>query len=109
MQRFATHGCRADRSGNGEAGTHSAFCIGRKVLSWRVSNTMETDFCIAAVAEAIERFGAPEIFNTDQGSQFTSPRFVLVLREAGVWVSMDGRGRWMGKCVHRAAVAVVEV
>jgi putative transposase len=67
----------------------------RKVLSWRVSNTMEVEFCIAAVADAIERFGAPEIFNTDQGSQFTSPRFVSVLRDAGISVSMDGRGRWM--------------
>ncbi len=65
----------------------------RRVLSWRVSNTMETDFCIAAGAEAIERFGRPEIFNTDQGSQFTSPRFVSVLQETGVQVSMDGRGR----------------
>ncbi len=67
----------------------------RCVLSWRVSNTMKTDFCIAALAEAIERFGRPEIFNTDQGSQFTSPRFVSVLQEVGVQVSMDGRGRWM--------------
>jgi putative transposase len=67
----------------------------RKVLSWRVSNTMEADFCIAAVAEAIGRFGVPEIFNTDQGSQFTSPRFTGVLAEAGIRISMDGRGRWM--------------
>ena len=67
----------------------------RKVLAWRVSNTMEADFCIAAVEEAIGRFGMPEIFNTDQGSQFTSPRFVSILVEAGIRVSMDGRGRWM--------------
>jgi putative transposase len=67
----------------------------RKLLSWRVSNTMETDFRIAAVADAMERFGAPEIFNTDQGSQFTSPRFVSLLQDAGISVSMDGRGRWM--------------
>ena len=67
----------------------------RKVLSWRVSNTMDADFCIEALEEALERFGKPEIFNTDQGSQFTSPRFTGVLREAGVRISMDGRGRWM--------------
>src|SRR4051812_7349589 len=67
----------------------------RKVLSWRVSNTMDTEFCIEALEEALERFGKPEIFNTDQGSQFTSPRFTGVLREAGVRISMDGRGRWM--------------
>jgi putative transposase len=67
----------------------------RKVLSWRVSNTMEADFCIAALEEAIGRFGVPEIFNTDQGSQFTSPRFTEVLAGAGIRISMDGRGRWM--------------
>ena len=67
----------------------------RKVLSWRVSNTMDADFCIEALEEALARFGRPEIFNTDQGSQFTSPRFTGVLREAGVRISMDGRGRWM--------------
>jgi putative transposase len=67
----------------------------RKVLSWRVSNTMDADFCIEALEEALERFGKPEIFNTDQGSQFTSPRFTGVLRAAGVRISMDGRGRWM--------------
>jgi putative transposase len=67
----------------------------RKVLSWRISNTMEADFCIAALEDAIERFGAPEIFNSDQGSQFTSPRFVRVLQAAGIRVSMDGRGRWL--------------
>jgi putative transposase len=67
----------------------------RKVLSWRLSNTMDVEFCIAAVEEALARFGAPGIFNTDQGSQFTSPRFVDVLTAAGVRISMDGRGRWM--------------
>ena len=67
----------------------------RKVLSWRVSNTMEVDFCIAALEEAIGRFGVPEIFNTDQGSQFTSQRFISVLTEAGIRISMDGRGRWL--------------
>ncbi len=65
----------------------------RKVLSWRVSNTMEADFCVAAVDEAIERFGAPEIFNTDQGAQFTSDVFTSLLKEHDVDISMDGRGR----------------
>ena len=66
----------------------------RKVLSWRLSNTMEADFCVAALEEALERYGAPEIFNTDQGSQFTSDAFTHVLKEAGVRISMDGKGRW---------------
>jgi putative transposase len=67
----------------------------RRVLSWRVSNTMDVEFCIEALEEALSRFGRPEIFNTDQGSQFTSPRFTGVLQAAGVCISMDGRGRWM--------------
>jgi putative transposase len=67
----------------------------RKVLSWRVSNTMDVEFCIEALEEALARFGRPDIFNSDQGSQFTSPRFTGVLRAAGVRISMDGRGRWM--------------
>ena len=67
----------------------------RRVLSWRLSNTMDVDFCIAALGEALAWFGRPEIFNSDQGSQFTSPRFTEVLTEAGVRISMDGRGRWM--------------
>ena len=67
----------------------------REVLSWRVSNTMDVEFCIEALEEALARFGRPGIFNTDQGSQFTSPRFTDVLREAGIRISMDGRGRWM--------------
>ena len=67
----------------------------RKVLAWRLSNTMEVDFCIEVLREALARFGAPEIFNTDQGSQFTSPRFTAVLKDSGVRISMDGRGRWM--------------
>ena len=68
---------------------------GRRVLSCRLSNTMEADFCIEALEEALSRFGRPGIFNTDQGSQFTSPRFTQVLLDAGVRISMDGRGRWM--------------
>jgi putative transposase len=67
----------------------------RRVLAWRLSNTMDVEFCIEAVEDAMARHGRPEIFNTDQGSQFTSPRFTGLLTEAGIRVSMDGRGRWM--------------
>jgi putative transposase len=67
----------------------------RKVLAWQLSNTMEADFCVAALEEAIARYGTPDIFNTDQGSQFTSFAFTDTLREAGIRISMDGRGRWM--------------
>ena len=67
----------------------------RKVLSWRVSNTMDVGFCIEALEQALARFGRPEIFNSDQGSQFTSLAFTGVLQQAGVRISMDGRGRWM--------------
>jgi putative transposase len=67
----------------------------RKVLSWRVSNTLEAEFCLEALEEALARFGTPEISNTDQGGQFTSPRFTGLLQRAGVRISMDGRGRWM--------------
>jgi putative transposase len=67
----------------------------RAVLSWRLSNTMDASFCVAALEEALARFGTPEIFNTDQGSQFTSAAFTGTLAAAGVKISMDGRGRWM--------------
>jgi putative transposase len=67
----------------------------RKVLAWRLSNTMDVEFCLEALEAAMTRYGRPEIFNTDQGSQFTSPRFTRILTEAGIRVSMDGRGRWM--------------
>ncbi len=67
----------------------------RKVLLWRVSNTMDVEFCLAALEEALTQRGRPDIFNTDQGSQFTSPRFTGGLLAAGVRASMDGRGRWM--------------
>ncbi|MFQ5582796.1 MAG: IS3 family transposase [Mariprofundaceae bacterium] len=66
----------------------------RRVLSWRLSNTMTTDFCIEAVEEAIARFGTPEIFNTDQGSQFTSMEFTGLLKQHGIAISMDGKGCW---------------
>jgi putative transposase len=65
------------------------------VLAWRVSNTMDAGFCVAALDEALARYGKPEIFNTDQGSQFTSQAFTSMLYEAEVRIRMDGRGRWM--------------
>jgi putative transposase len=67
----------------------------RRVLSWRLSNTLDAAFCIEALEEALARYDAPEIFNTDQGSQFTSEGFTRVLLSHGVAISMDGRGRWM--------------
>jgi len=67
----------------------------RKVLAWRLSNTMTADFCVDALQEALARYGSPGIFNTDQGSQFTSAAFTDVLKDAGVTLSMDGKGRWM--------------
>lgn len=66
----------------------------RRVLSWRLSNTLTTDFCIEAVQEAIHRYGAPDIFNTDQGSQFTSVEFTQLLKNNGIAISMDGKGCW---------------
>lgn len=67
----------------------------RKVLSWRLSTTMDTEPCVAALEEALARYGSPEIFNTDQGAVFTSEDFTGVLKQAGVDISMDGKGRWM--------------
>ena len=67
----------------------------RAVLAWRLSNTMDASFCVETLEEALAKYGKPQIFNTDQGSQFTSADFTAVLIEAGVRISMDGRGRWM--------------
>lgn len=67
----------------------------RKVLSWRLSNTQDTQFCVEALEDALKHYGTPEIFNTDQGSQFTSHLFTERLREAGVRISMDGKGCWV--------------
>ena len=66
----------------------------RKVLSWRVSNSMTADFCVEALEEAIAKYGAPQIFNTDQGSQFTASSFIQVLQKNRIRISMDGRGAW---------------
>lgn len=65
----------------------------RRVLAWRLSNSLDTSFCVEALEEALARFGQPEIFNTDQGSQFTADAFTHVLLERGIKISMDGKGR----------------
>ena len=65
----------------------------RKVLSWRVSNTLDADFCVSALEEAIGRYGVPEIFNADQGAQFTGSKFINVLKSNNIRISMDDRGR----------------
>jgi putative transposase len=67
----------------------------RRVLAWRLSNTLDASFCIEALEEAIMRYGTPEIFNSDQGSQFTSDAFTGILDANRIKISMDGRGRWM--------------
>ncbi|GAB5415726.1 MAG: hypothetical protein Cons2KO_33290 [Congregibacter sp.] len=67
----------------------------RKVLSWRVSNTLDASFCVEALEEAMEQYGTPEILNTDQGSQFTSADFTGVLKREGIQIRMDGKGRWI--------------
>ena len=66
----------------------------RAVLAWRLSNTMDVSFCVSALEEALARFGKPDIFNTDQGSQFTSAVFTGVLAAASVRISMNERGGW---------------
>lgn len=67
----------------------------RRVLAWRLSNTLDPSFCTEALEEALKNYGTPEIFNTDQGSQFTSEAFRGILSSRGIKVSMDGKGRWM--------------
>jgi putative transposase len=67
----------------------------RKVLSWRLSNTLDASFCVDALNAAIETYGVPEIFNTDQGSQFTSEEFTAVLKHHRINISMDGKGQWV--------------
>ena len=63
--------------------------------AWRLSNTLNGDFCVEALEDALAHYGRPEIFNTDQGAQFTSAAFIDVLKGAGVAISMDGKGRWV--------------
>ena len=67
----------------------------RSVLSWRLSNTLDSDFCVEALEEALESHGCPEIFNTDQGCQFTSHLWTDILKAHDIRISMDGKGRWM--------------
>ena len=67
----------------------------RKVLAWQLSNTLDADFCVSALRQALSRYGRPAIFNTDQGCQFTSEAFTGVLKENGISISMDGKGRWV--------------
>jgi putative transposase len=69
--------------------------VSRAVLAWRLSNTIDSRFCVEALQEALERYGKPKIFNTDQGAQFTSTAFTDKLEKPGVAISMDGRGRFM--------------
>ena len=66
----------------------------RRVLAWRLSNTLTTDFCLDAVQDAVGRYGPPEIFNTDQACQFTSQEFTGLLNNHGIQISMDGKGCW---------------
>jgi len=66
----------------------------RRVLAWRLSITLSADFCVEALEEALARYGKPGIFNTDQASQFTSTDFIKILKDAGIAISMDGRGAW---------------
>jgi putative transposase len=68
--------------------------VSRKVLSWRLSNTLDVSFCVDALEEALTKYGTPDIFNTDQGSQFTSLEFTGVLMKHSIRISMDGQGRW---------------
>ncbi len=67
----------------------------RKILSWRLSNSLDVRFCLEALQEALVRYGAPEIFNTDQGAQFTATAFTSILEEHSIQISMDGKGRWI--------------
>ena len=67
--------------------------VSRRVLAWRLSNTLDSSFCIEALRDALDRFEAPDIFNTDQGAQFTAEAFTTVLHERGIAISMDGKGR----------------
>jgi putative transposase len=67
----------------------------RRVMAWRLSNTLDASFCVEALEEAIRKYGSPEIFNTDQGSQFTSEGFIDILKAHGIKMSMDSKGRWM--------------
>ena len=83
--------------------------VSRAMLAWRVSNTLGAEFCVEALEEALSRYGRPEIFNTDQGSQFTSDEFTGALKDHGITISMDGKGRCGGQHLCRAPVAKPEI
>lgn len=91
--------CRSDVSVRWSAGNGFAYLVAiidwysRLVLAWRLSSTLEAGFCVDCLQEALRGYGAPEIFNTDQGTQFISTVFRLVLKDAEIAISMDGRGR----------------
>jgi len=72
----------------------------RKILSWRLSNTLDVHFCTEALEEAINRYGNPEIFNTDQGAQYTSEKFLNILKENEIKISMDGKGRYLDNIMN---------
>jgi len=81
----------------------------RKVLSWRLSNSMDTTFCVDCLEDALATYGKPEVFNSDQGSQFTSTAFTDVLKREDIKISMDGRGRALDNILRREALAQREV
>jgi putative transposase len=85
--------CPQCRYTDGDQHSRRAQTIARKVLSWRISNSMDASFCVDCLEDALRSHGAPEVFNSDQGSQFTSEAFTGVLKREGVTISMDGRGR----------------
>jgi putative transposase len=75
-----------------------------RVLAWRTSNTLDSTFCVEALEEALDRHGVPEVFNTDQGAQFTSEAFTRVLKDHGVAISMDGKGGWLDNCQRQPKI-----
>ena len=79
----------------------------RKVLAWRLSITLDTGFCIEAVEEALAKYGKPEVFNTDQGSQFTSLAFTELLKRHEIAISMDGKGAWRDNQGNRLKVSLL--
>ena len=83
--------------------------VSRAVLAWRLSNTLGADFCVEALEEALSQYGRPEIFNTDQGSQFTSDDFTDTLKRHAITISMDGQGPLHGQHLRRTAVAQPEI
>jgi len=102
VRSYSTLGVKFPRSTHPYIPMSRGFCYlvaimdwaSRMVLSWRLSNTLDSAFCTDALEEAIEKYGCPDIFNTDQGSQFTAEAFTNILRSNSIGISMDGKGRW---------------